>query len=775
MTWWPDDKMTGFSSRVTRSMASFFNIKTILFFFLVLGSIYGIVTPLFEKPDENWHFAYVKSLADGHGFPAAPLVVADDQPSQESSQPPLYYAAAALVVHLFVTDIGDFSSYLQRNPATSVSLADNDNKNMFIHTAAARSLLTGTHLAVWLARFVALLFGAMTVLATYGLCLEAFPHRPNVARVAASIVAFVPQFVFISSAVSNDSAAAATSGLALWATVRVMRHGWSVRRMVGLGGALGLAGLSKASAIGLLPLALLMIVAASLFSSNVAGDPVRVNWRRQILWLGAVGGLAIAMAGPWYIRSYLVFGDVLGLTTHLAMPWARATPVELDEALHALPLTVVSFWLAFGWGTVSAPSGLYIVLNVIAFICLLGALRILLVSPDPIERSSVVLLGLWLLVIVAALIRWNQLLGAPLGRLAFPSIPAVGTLMGVGWISLTQSTFLQRGRSFLQKPWITAILPLGFLILSAAAIPAYLMRAYAPPPGLSQEQVAHQPGHPVDIRYGDVARLIWIDLPRSDWPHPGKPITVRLCWETLRQDPHDPLVFVQLVTSDSRVVASRRTLPGLGAFSTSTWQPGLRFCDDVSVRIKASAQAPAVDWVEVGFIDTATRKRLVAYGPDGSVLDTYFVGQTKVAPLSYEIAPIENELSYFLGDDIELIGYALDPGAIRPNAAVHLRLYWRTLHRPDADYTAFVHVSDTGGRILAQADGQPQSGAYPTSFWDEGEVVIDDHLILIPADAAPGEYSVTVGLYRLATGERLALTKGGSGTEIVLPSKIQVH
>ena len=35
---------------------------------------------------------------------------------------------------------------------------------------------------------------------------------------------------------------------------------------------------------------------------------------------------------------------------------------------------------------------------------------------------------------------------------------------------------------------------------------------------------------------------------------------------------------------------------------------------------------------------------------------------------------------------------------------------------------------------------QPQAGTYPTSFWDAGEVVIDDRVIEIPADALAGKY-----------------------------------
>ena len=86
------------SSLIPRPASRLFTIQTILLAFLALGVVVSLVTPIFEGPDEMAHFAYVKSLADGRGFPGQPIVIADDAPAQESGQPPLYYLTAALAV-----------------------------------------------------------------------------------------------------------------------------------------------------------------------------------------------------------------------------------------------------------------------------------------------------------------------------------------------------------------------------------------------------------------------------------------------------------------------------------------------------------------------------------------------------------------------------------------------------------------------------------------------------------------------------------------------------
>jgi len=82
-----------------------------------------------------------------------------------------------------------------------------------------------------------------------------------------------------------------------------------------------------------------------------------------------------------------------------------------------------------------------------------------------------------------------------------------------------------------------------------------------------------------------------------------------------------------------------------------------------------------------------------------------------------------------------------------------LTFYWQARREMGEDYTVFVHLLD-GEEIVAQADSQPQDGDYPTSIWDEGEVVIDKHR-LTTGELPPGEHDLWAGIYLLETMERL--------------------
>ena len=74
----------------------------------------------------------------------------------------------------------------------------------------------------------------------------------------------------------------------------------------------------------------------------------------------------------------------------------------------------------------------------------------------------------------------------------------------------------------------------------------------------------------------------------------------------------------------------------------------------------------------------------------------------------------------------------------------------------DGDYTVFVHLRDQlTGDAIAQGDGPPVDGWYPTSLWTAGEVVEDEHAVSLPAQVPSGTYDLVVGWYDLGSGARL--------------------
>jgi len=110
---------------------------------------------------------------------------------------------------------------------------------------------------------------------------------------------------------------------------------------------------------------------------------------------------------------------------------------------------------------------------------------------------------------------------------------------------------------------------------------------------------------------------------------------------------------------------------------------------------------------------------------------------------------------------IALSAVRIEPAAVAPGGALRVSLTWRALQRPPENYSVFVHLRDQGGRTVAQKDGYPGKGAFPTLWWQPGDRVLDEYELTVPTDVPSGEYRVVVGMYRLETLKRLELVAGG--------------
>ena len=199
-------------------------ISILLAAFLLLGIVYAATVPLFEAPDEQWHYAFVQHLAQGQGLPEQTLPL-KHLARQEGSQPPLYYSLAAALT--FWINTSDYPAIIWENPHYGFDVPGivNDNKNLFIHSAVENFPYQNTPLAIHLARLVSLVMGAVAVYFTYRLTLLLPPlTTPTLttarATAAAALIAFTPQFLFVSGAVSNDSTVVALCAIALFLLVR---------------------------------------------------------------------------------------------------------------------------------------------------------------------------------------------------------------------------------------------------------------------------------------------------------------------------------------------------------------------------------------------------------------------------------------------------------------------------------------------------------------------------------------------------------------------------
>ena len=119
------------------------------------------------------------------------------------------------------------------------------------------------------------------------------------------------------------------------------------------------------------------------------------------------------------------------------------------------------------------------------------------------------------------------------------------------------------------------------------------------------------------------------------------------------------------------------------------------------------------------------------------------------------------------GDHITLNGYTLNNDQFVPGDIVQVTLFWQTAEPLNQRYKVFLHLVDASGQPIAQRDSEPGGGLNLTTIWQPGAVIIDNHGLLIPADAPPGQYTILLGLYDIADPTaRLPITTGEGIREV---------
>ncbi|RLC65779.1 MAG: hypothetical protein DRI48_06235 [Chloroflexi bacterium] len=344
----------------------------------------------------------------------------------------------------------------------------------------------------------------------------------------------------------------------------------------------------------------------------------------------------------------------------------------------------------------------------------------------------------------------------------FPAIGAGAVLVVGGW-------------AMLPRPRSTRLMSIFLvcLVILSLVTPWTVIRPAFAPPRLTSPANAAATVRGRELIYGNVARLLGVSVDRTSVAPEGR-LKVRACWEALAPMEENYTVFVHLVGRDDTRVAERHTYPGLGRFPTSLWPVGQAFCDVYRIRVEDWAPAPELYDLVVGLYEASTGERLDVHDAEGNLVKFPTVAQVRVAPRP-PLAKLPDDahpLDYRLGERITLVGYRLSGTTLQSNAPLTVTLYWRANARPARNYTVFVHLVDETGRLLAQHDGPPRYGRYPTLAWQAGDVIPDQHVLMVPSLPLEqrGELRLVTGMYCSDTMERLPVAdSNGALPEWLIP------
>jgi 4-amino-4-deoxy-L-arabinose transferase-like glycosyltransferase len=251
--------------------------------------------------DEPAHFAYVEYLATRHALPVQTHSVGEpgafERADFEYYQPPLYYVIGAALYGALGRDAGLIAC-----------------------------------------RLLSALCGILT-LGVMGMVFARCGMPPVAARIGVGFAALLPTHAYFCALVSNDALSWLLAGAILWRLACLAGAGGqdpapprALRRGALLAALLAAGVLTKGS------LALFLPLTAALYT----WESLRSRSARPVMEGLAVVVVACAVAAPWWIRSFQLYGSPFGLEAGFGAP-ARA-PLTAARLYGLVAGTVRYFW-----------------------------------------------------------------------------------------------------------------------------------------------------------------------------------------------------------------------------------------------------------------------------------------------------------------------------------------------------------------------------------------------------------------------------------------------
>jgi len=537
----------------------------IIVLYVGLAGWYSTVIPLGEASDEVPQFTNVRYVAQNHRLSTTVA-------QHESFQPPLYYVVAALLTH-GIKDAADAPFGVQAN-ADFDPEDPRSPKNLLLHNKGEDWPYRGWVLAWHVVRLLSIAFGAVTVWAVWQLGRVIFPKQQGIALFLAGLIAFTPQFLFMSAVANNDNAATAFSALILWQIAILLHRApgadrrWLCWRSVVLGALLGFGLLSKGNLLSLVPVvALAVMVGAFLHrqsGESRSGSSAKRRAGLAVSCLLLSGASAAAVSGWLFLRNLREFGDPLGWSLMLSASPRREGPLTMAVLNELFGGLYRSLWL--NSSAIEMDRWVYWLIGLLCALGLAGFVVWLFRRWRMIEPATRWTLALFCLdgaITIAALIRFTAaVLATDEARLIYPVAPIVMLVLTAGW------AWWFRGR---MRGLVFGGLGAGMLFLAVIAPVRYIGPVYAAPPRATEEELRTAESLTVDW---NGIRLLGYRLESSE-VQPGDKLGVYLYWQALEPVGRDLMSHMQLVDINGDFLVFTDGSPSAGHDTTDRWEPGV--------------------------------------------------------------------------------------------------------------------------------------------------------------------------------------------------------
>ncbi|MCW2991311.1 MAG: hypothetical protein JWM73_1905 [Solirubrobacterales bacterium] len=425
----------------------------------LVGITWAFVTPPFQAPDENQHFAYSDYVARTGTLPGDQL-----RPSFSTEQREAGLASNSdQVAGSIATDPSwdPFDEHAWARRERELGAAQREDGGGFypatknpplyylvdaLPVKAAVNANIFTRLTV--ARLGSVVFTVLLVLFAWLLAGEVFTRDRVSQFLAAGFAGLLPMVQFVSSSVTPDSMLYATWAAFLWTGARVLKRGLTPARAAPLIVVAGVAIAVKATSYALAP-GVVFVLAVGLWRLHPLG--------RRVLYGLAAGAALVTVAGVWVFLQRKSDPATAGpggpfrLHDFLAYLWQYYLPRVPGQGRYPFPsyvkglpfydVTLRGIFGAFGWTEVRFAAGVYAALTAVAGIVAAGA--------------------------IVALVRLRRAVDPAL--LAFFALCALALLAGVQWTDYTKLKESNFTAAFSQGRYFFPLAALAGLTVATAA------------------------------------------------------------------------------------------------------------------------------------------------------------------------------------------------------------------------------------------------------------------------------------------------------------------
>jgi len=249
------------------------------------------------------------------------------------------------------------------------------------------------------------------------------------------------------------------------------------------------------------------------------------------------------------------------------------------------------------------------------------------------------------------------------------------------------------------------------------------------------------------VNFGDQITLLGYELAPSN-PRPGDTLSLNLYWKTRQILTVDYSAFAHLVDDEMNIYAQKDSL-NPGRYPTRYWELD-EYNKDPHHIVIPPGTPPGAYVLGAGLYDPLTLMRLPVLEGEGNQ-DAMFVLQ-RITVLKSDRPPdidalgIQNSVDVDFNNGMTLLGYSVEREHLIPGDFWRLALFWQATKRPDDDYAVSLRLLDRRGEVALHRSSEPSAGRYPTTLWEEGEIVRDNHSLWIRADFPPGDYVLQLAL-----------------------------